>query len=181
MKLMSNLMVLAIVCAFGAMACSDDDNNTPTPDKGVQDQAVTDQSAGDQSAGDQSTSDTSGSTGKCDNTSDKAAIQKTWGTPAQDLSTIVAGQQACLLQTDPKKCILDNIRTATNGDVSDDCLGCYADSALCGAANCLAPCTANPPTPAACDSCRCGDNTAKVNCVAAFEACSGVSSTTTCK
>lgn len=117
--------------------------------------------------------------GACTSATDKDAVAgtKTWG--GKTIKEITSGQAACLTDPKPEDCIVKAVKTATNSEVSDGCITCYAKSAMCTVANCLM-CVAAPTDPN-CVKCQCGENTAKVNCIQSFADCAGVPPTTACK
>ena len=166
-----------IVAVFGFAACSDDTTTPPKKDTGVKtDMAKTDMAKTDMAKTDMPAAGEMGpgdaAMGAC-----PADIQtKQWG--GKGMTEIVSGQSACLLDPKPVDCLVGAVKTATNNEVTDACITCFATSALCSATTC--PVCITAPTGTECIACRCGDNTGKVNCVAAFETCAGVKSTTTC-
>ena len=177
MRLMKTFAALSMVLAFGLTACSDDSGETPKSDTGTQ----KDMAAGDMKAGDMAAQgDGSTPTGACANATDSANIQKQYD--GKTLVQIVGAQTACVSQpTDDKKkeCIVTNVKAATNNEISEACIGCFAASALCSITQCPTTCITDP-TGADCTKCRCGDNTNKVNCVTEFATCAGVPASTQC-
>jgi len=83
----------------------------------------------------------------------------------------------CLTNPDQGACTTMCILAQTSNGVSTDCANCYTASVGCAAMNCLTECAADPAG-AACLACRCGTNTAMVNCIDVFTACSGIPSDT---
>ena len=65
------------------------------------------------------------------------------------------------------QCIIDQ-----GAGLSAECISCYEDSVVCGAANCAAACATGTDEPA-CIACRCGGNPADENCFQNFADCSG--------
>lgn len=182
MRLTLKLAALGMVLAFGMTACSDDSGTTPTPDKGMDKEAgvTPDMGATEGGAGDMAAAG-----GKCDNATDKANVGKTWG--GKDLTTLISDNSTtCLAAGDEaaiKACLIAEVKKTTGTDISDDCMGCFADSALCAATNCAAKCVPSlggDPTGADCIACRCGTNPASINCVKVYEDCSGLTASTTC-
>lgn len=73
-------------------------------------------------------------------------------------------------------CLSTTVVDLTGGeDLSAECLDCYGETVACGAAWCTGPCAADTNAPG-CITCRCGDNTAGVNCIGEFVTCSGIPS-----
>ena len=67
-------------------------------------------------------------------------------------------------------CIQERVPT------SDDCTSCLVVSVECGRTHCLNDCVV-PENPQ-CFPCVCGENSLGVDCVAKYEACAGIPSTT---
>ena len=76
-------------------------------------------------------------------------------------------------------CVNNCIREATEGAVSDACIGCYTGSVMCTKDNCLFQCATNPDAPG-CVSCQCGGNRTQTNCYEVYARCSGIPSTVEC-
>ncbi len=123
-----------------------------------------------------------GMSGACTNASDLAALMRMDFGDAMDQSVpdiaaaegttcALAGMTGDALQM----CTRDAIVEETGMAVSADCADCFAISVRCSAENCLTPCLGGSDS-AECVACRCGDNTAMVNCIDAYTACSGIPS-----
>jgi hypothetical protein len=176
MRLTLKIAALGMVLAFGMTACSDDSGTTPTPDQGMKkDGMMTPDGTTPTPDGTTPTPD-GAAAGACTSATDKANVGKQYG--GKTLTELISAQAACLLDPNPKTCLVNALKTATNSEITEPCLGCFADSALCSATNC-AVCIADA-TSAACKTCRCGDNPAKINCVKTYEDCSGLTSDVTC-
>lgn len=67
------------------------------------------------------------------------------------------------------------IRARTGNAVSEMCVTCVVGSVVCGRENCLSQCLGDDQV--LCDACLCGDNPLGVNCLDAYETCSGVPNT----
>ena len=119
---------------------------------------------------------------KCTNATDMAAVQATYENDQTAGDIAKACGLSCFQQQGvaiTNACVVDCMRTATNGDISDDCLGCFGGSVLCTAQNCALLCAADPNS-AGCLACQCGGNASGTNCYDQYTACSGIPSTVDC-
>lgn len=91
------------------------------------------------------------------------------------------GQEAIdNLATCDVMCLSSTVVDLSGGDdLTEECLDCYGETVACGAAWCTGPCAADTSSPG-CIACRCGDNTASVNCIREFDLCSGIPPATIC-
>jgi hypothetical protein len=121
-------------------------------------------------------------TNACTNDSDMAGVQATYadGASAADIASACGMQcfQAMGMALS-NECVVDCMRTGTNSDISDACMGCFGGSVVCTVANCALICAADPSS-AECAACRCGGNPASVNCVDVYSNCSGIPATGQC-
>ena len=121
-------------------------------------------------------------TNACTNDSDMAGVQATYANDASAADIASACGLQCFQAMGmalSNECVGDCMRTGTNSDISDACMGCFGGSVVCTVANCALACAADPAS-AACGACRCGDNPASVNCVDVYSTCSGIPATGQC-
>jgi len=149
---------LGLLVALGGVGCGDDDR--PAVDAGPAD---------------------SGPPGMCENADDMTKIVRDDFGPMmnQDVSGVAAGCALgpCVSMTGMEQatCITTCIVTATT--LSAGCASCVTMSVGCTFQNCIMECVPDPTT-TECVACRCGANTAMVNCFDVYEACSGLTPTT---
>jgi hypothetical protein len=74
-------------------------------------------------------------------------------------------------------CVAQCTQDATG--LSGECVACTGDTVACGAAFCTNLCATDTNDPD-CIDCRCGNNTGSRNCIEEYDACTGLSPTTTC-
>ena len=120
---------------------------------------------------------------KCLNESDAAALDGTFGDNNETASELAKScGLACFQQQGisvTNECVVDCMRPAMDGAVSDECLSCFGVSVICTTRNCALVCAADPSSER-CVSCQCGGNSNGVNCYEAYTACSGRPSTIEC-
>ncbi len=120
---------------------------------------------------------------KCLNESDEAALDGTFGDDNETASEIAKTcGLACFQQQGisvTNECVVDCMRPAMDGAVSDECLSCFGVSVICTTQNCALVCAADPSSDR-CVSCQCGGNSRGINCYDAYTACSGRPSTVAC-
>ena len=120
---------------------------------------------------------------KCLNDSDEAALDGTFGANNETASEIAkACGLSCFQQQGisvTNACVVDCMRPAMDGAVSDECLSCFGVSVICTTQNCALVCAADPSSDG-CVSCQCGGNSRGINCYEAYTACSGRPSTIEC-
>lgn len=120
----------------------------------------------------------------CINDSDAAAVAATYGDDEQTTASIASScGLACFQQLGmgiTNECVVDCMRTATEGAISDQCLGCFGGSVMCTAQNCALTCAADPSSDA-CLACQCGGNASGTNCFDQYSACSGLPSSFDCE
>jgi len=87
---------------------------------------------------------------------------------------------SCVLAARDKedpKCVVDCIRDATDGGISEPCMACHDQLVACARKVCLSDCLNGPLDPR-CLNCMCGDNFPdKVNCYDPHNVCSGLNLT----
>lgn len=86
--------------------------------------------------------------------------------------------QECAQESDPAGCTETCLARSLAGDdavPSPMCQDCYEASALCAIARCALLCLTDASDPN-CINCVCGKNGAAVDCIGAFEVCSGLAS-----
>ena len=176
---------LALVPLIGLLAaagaCSSDDDS----DGGG--------SAGTAGSGGSGTSGTGGSSAgsggsggaakgdACLNAADQAALEADYGDGGLDECGETRGVSAiatecgigCITDPDQEACVKTCL--AKEVTLSDGCTSCVIASFLCGRDNCTSDCLSDPC--AGCDACLCGGNDNGINCLEAYDNCSGLTNT----
>ena len=175
--LKNNLLRLSMVLALGAFAtaCGDDDPapetetdtgaDTPTEDTPMGDTPMGDTPMEDVPEGDTPEGDASEG-GACTNEADMAILADEAVDVTGEAQTCGLG---CLGDDDPGACSAACVAEATG--ISSDCAGCYGDTVLCSADNCLAECAMDPASEE-CGACQ------EEFCLPAFYACTGLEPST---
>lgn len=174
MRSFSRLTVLtAALAAACALGCSDGD-------KDKKDAGRTDARVRDSKATDGKARDSGGLTAACANAADGLALNAKYGDGGGKTIADIAGACGMNCVTNPTTtCVNTCIGAATGGKLSAGCTTCFSSRLVCTIVNCVSVC-ATAPTSAACAACGCGNNAAKRSCVAEFESCSGVLSSSEC-
>ncbi len=132
--------------------------------------------------------------GRCANPSDETAVLATYDAPG-----VEAGTKKVESRQVARTCGIDCLFSVTTADgggnldqalrdcthaciletipLSDDCTWCLVGSVDCGRQYCLTECL-DEANEAQCFDCVCGNNVYQIDCIAVYEACSGVKSTT---
>lgn len=169
MRSFSRLTVLTVALAAAcALGCSDGDKDKK------------DAGRSDARARDSKARDSGPLTSACANAADGLALNAKYGDGGGMTIADIAG--ACGLKcvtTPTTTCVNTCIGAATSNKLSAGCTTCFSNRLVCTIVNCVSVC-ATAPTSAACAACGCGNNTAKKSCVAEFESCSGVPSSSEC-
>jgi hypothetical protein len=205
MKLLEFVGLSVVVASFvGLSGCSDDTSNPggggtsgsagSSAGTGGSSAGTGGSSAGTGGSAGAGTGAWTGTTDNCTSAADQAAID-----PA---NTFTVGSEEKTLTDIGKTCGTENltspdkltavaacIKEDTGGEISDKCVDCAAFQVVCSIeAGCVAACIADANAEK-CIRCRCAkpkvdgtatENTAGVDCIAEYNECSGVPSTTTC-
>lgn len=120
--------------------------------------------------------------GACTNASDREATARADYGAGNDLTyadlTLACGQ-SCVFDPDPATCSMNCLQTRTENAASDACASCFVMNVTCMITHCVMECMAGTGTDD-CIACQCGNNSAGVNCLGGFEACSGLLLSTPC-
>ncbi|MEC7750217.1 MAG: hypothetical protein VX405_01785 [Myxococcota bacterium] len=159
------------------MACAE-------PDAGPSDAGGSSSDGGTPSVADAG-SETPLPTDACQNDSDLAAHDLTYGNQSQTISELATDcAVSCFMggRGDDPSCVTECLQDRTDNGVTSDCATCYAASAACARDNnCAGVCLADAEA-TNCVTCRCGQNDeSHPNCYEVFAACSGFAPSNDCQ
>ena len=163
MPLLRHGWTIGLALALGLSACGDDDGRGGGTDGGG--------GGGTDSGG--------GTAAMCDNAADRTALEAEYDDGEGGTRTIqeIARDCAidCLSEPEDQQEACSNECIVMGSDVSTACSTCVTASLGCTRDNCITRCLSDPDS-MDCLACRCGDNSAGINCYTVFEDCAGVPS-----